>query len=381
MHLDPLAEPVEASAPFDTFGRAQRIAWFITPHGFGHATRASAIMAAIARMDPTVRFEIFTRVPRWLFKQSLDAPFGYHETLTDIGLVQQDALHEDIPATLQRLDAFLPFDTTRVNELAAQVRQLGCALVVCDIAPLGIAVAQAAGLPSVLVENFTWDWIYAGYAQEFPQLLPHMDTLREWIAQATHHIQTEPVCQYTRHDLLTAPVSRAPRRPAAEVRQQLGVPLDARMVLITMGGVPGAEQHDFLHRLVELPNIWFVIPGGNAEPRTEVNVILLPNQSAFYHPDIMNAADMVVGKSGYSTVAEAYQAGIPYGYVSRARFRESDIMAAYIRAHLGGFEISADDFASGAWLIYMSDFSETSDMLKSRTNGADQAASYILGIE
>ncbi|MCL4507154.1 MAG: hypothetical protein M1140_14195, partial [Chloroflexi bacterium] len=197
------------------------IAYFITPHGFGHATRASAVMAALQRRDPTVRFEVFTSVPRWLFEQSLDLPFGYHEAAVDIGLAQQNSLHEDIPETVRRLDAFVPFRPALVEALARQVSALGCTKVVCDIAPLGIAVAQAAGLPSVLVENFTWDWIYEGYAEQMPELRPHIETLRGVFASAGRRVQTEPVCAYQRSDLLAAPVRRAPRRTPLEVRQKL----------------------------------------------------------------------------------------------------------------------------------------------------------------
>src|SRR5690349_17245001 len=117
------------------------IAYFITPHGFGHATRAAAIMAAAQRQHPAVRFEIFTRVPKWLFEQSLHAPFGYHEVLTDIGLAQQNSMREDITETVRRLDGFLPFDPAFVAQLARDVSALGCERVVCDIAPLGIVVA------------------------------------------------------------------------------------------------------------------------------------------------------------------------------------------------------------------------------------------------
>ena len=101
------------------------VAYFITPHGFGHATRAAAVMGAWQNLAPGIRFEIFTRVPRWLFEQSLARPFGYHELLTDIGLAQQDALHEDISETLRRLDAFLPFDPALVQRTAREVRELG----------------------------------------------------------------------------------------------------------------------------------------------------------------------------------------------------------------------------------------------------------------
>ena len=95
-------------------------------------------------------------------------------------MVQTDALRVDLPKTLQRLNSFLPFDPTEVQRLVDYLKRQCCTAVISDIAPLGLEVARAADLPSVLVENFTWDWIYRGYALRHPQMgelrrLPFID--------------------------------------------------------------------------------------------------------------------------------------------------------------------------------------------------------------
>ena len=86
-----------------------RLACFVTPHGFGHAARACAVLAALGKRRP-LAVELFTAVPRWFFADSLSVPFSYHEVRTDVGLAQHDALDEDLEATVRALDAFLPFD-------------------------------------------------------------------------------------------------------------------------------------------------------------------------------------------------------------------------------------------------------------------------------
>ena len=47
-------------------------------------------------------------------------------------------------------------------EAAALARE-DASLVIADAPPLGIAAGKAAGRPTVLLGNFTWDWIYAAY--------------------------------------------------------------------------------------------------------------------------------------------------------------------------------------------------------------------------
>lgn len=86
-----------------------RIAYFISPHGLGHAARAAAVMDALCDLEPDIAFEIFTLVPEGFFIDSLPGVFQYHPVLTDVGLVQKTPLKADLPATLNRLNQFLPF--------------------------------------------------------------------------------------------------------------------------------------------------------------------------------------------------------------------------------------------------------------------------------
>ena len=338
---------------------------------------AAMYAAAIHARRPQVRFEIFTTVPRWVFADSVSGPFGYHAANTDVGLVQTSPMAEDLAETVSRLDALLPFREPLVAELAAQVQQLGCRAVLCDIAPLGIAVAQAAGLPSVLIENFTWDWIYEPYAEAEPRLQPHIVYLRSVFAQADFHIQARPVCAPNPLAFTTGPVARQPRSTRAETRARLGVPLDAQAVLLTMGGIePG--QYQFLRALHEQP-AHFIIPGGSRDGiEREGNVVLLPHRSGFYHPDLMQACDAVVGKLGYSTLAEAALTGTPYAYLTRPNFRETARLGGFVQSELNGLEVAAEEFANGEWLRRLPDLLSRPRPTPMERNGAEAIAEFVI---
>lgn len=351
------------------------IAYFISPHGFGHAARAAAVMNALGARIPDVHFHIFTRVPRWFFVESLQVGFTYHAYLTDIGLVQENALEENLPQTLQRLREFLPFRSSPLSMLAARVRRLHCRAVLCDIAPLGIAVARAARVPSVLIENFTWDWIYAGYRRDDARFGKYIAYLRAIFRTADYHIQTEPICVPRACDLVTHPVAREPRTSTREIRDQLGIPSRARVVLITMGGIP--QQHTFVDHLTQVTSVYFVVPGNHRRVERRANVVLLPHRSAFYHPDLVHASDAVIGKAGYSTVAEAYRAGVPFGYISRPKFREAKTMAHFIATQMRGLEISATDFHSGRWLARVDELLALPRLTRDEPNGATQIAIFL----
>ncbi|MFT5370063.1 MAG: hypothetical protein ACI8V2_005042, partial [Candidatus Latescibacterota bacterium] len=322
------------------------IAYFVTPHGFGHATRAAAVMAALQNRDPKIHIHIFTQAPERIFTETLPGTFTYHNVLTDLGLVQLTPLEADLSATTRRLDTFYPLDQNVINKLAQQVQN--CACVCCDIAPMGIAVAQQANIPSVLIENFTWDWIYEPFASDHPAFTPHIAYLHDLFQSATHHIQTSPVCYPTPNATTVNPVSRDNRQSRAEVRQALGLSDTSKAVMITMGGVP--FQYTGSSHLSDLPNTFFLLPNSGETLRQEGNLIHLPRNSSLFHPDLVLASDLVISKVGYSTLAEVYQAGTPFGYIPRPEFRESAALIPFIDTHMPSLSISNNDFESGLWL-------------------------------
>jgi hypothetical protein len=354
------------------------IAYFITPHGFGHASRAAAVMQALAGLAPGIRFELFTSCPQEIFTASLETDFGYHHTQTDIGLVQTSPLSEDLEATCRQLDHMLPFDPNLVDGLAGSILKLNCRLVICDIAPLGIAAARAAGLPSILVENFTWDWIYNGYLKAAPGLQPHVDYLSHIFRQADHHIQTRPLCRPVPGAVQTGPISRRARSPREQVRARLGIQGGDKMVLVSMGGVP--DRFDFLCRLPEQIEPFLVIPGAGGRSSPHPKVRLLPTHSEFYHPDLMAAADALVAKAGYSTIAEAYQCGLPFCYVRRPQSPESDALEKFITRHLPTKTISPDSYADGTWINTLSDLLSMPRAVAQKENGAVHVAGMICRI-
>jgi len=359
--------------------QVHRIAYFVSPHGFGHAARSTAVMAALQRRMPGVAFELFTRVPEWFFADSHLEGLTYHDCLTDIGLVQTSPLHEDLDETVRRLAEFLPFNSARLDALAGCVAQQDCELVLCDISPLGIAVAQRAGLPAVLIENFTWDWIYAGYTRQNGQMKGIIDYLAAIFTRADYRIQTEPVCEVVPADLHTVPVSRAGRTPRPAVRRALGIPDAAKAILVTMGGIPPSAS-TALAALTRRPDVYFVLPGGAAQVERRDNLVLLPHHSDFYHPDLIEASDAVIGKVGYSTIAEVYHAGVPFGYLTRQNFRESGPLSAYIQSQMAGFEIGEADFLSGDWLARLDELLALPRLERAPINGADQIAAFVAPI-
>ena len=139
------------------------IVFYISGHGFGHASRDIEVINALGRLAPDVAVAVRTSAPKWLFDLTLTRPVDFHTRACDTGVVQVDSLSLDEAATIARALEFHERLEVLAAEEAAWLRSVGTRLVVGDIPPLACAAGKAAGLPVIALGNFTWDWIYAGY--------------------------------------------------------------------------------------------------------------------------------------------------------------------------------------------------------------------------
>ncbi len=347
------------------------IGCFISSHGFGHAMRMTGVLEELATVVPNLHPHLFTTVPASLFMPPLD-DFSYHETVTDIGLVQGDAFHTDLGATVAKLDTLLPYRESLVERLAHECKNL--CLILCDISPLGIVVANRAGIPSVLIENFTWDWIYQPYIKHNVHLQKHADYLARQFNKADYLIQTEPLCNHKKSDLHCGPICRKIRKSPEEIQAGLGC--DGRKtVFISMGGIP--LDLSFTDQLAALPQYQFICAGQKKTGKAADNVLFLDRHSGLYHPDIINSVDLVICKSGYSTIAECYQAGVPLACVGRTTFPESRVMESFVRRHLNGEILKEDEFLSGKWLDGIPKLLEKKRPPAGKENGAQKVAHFL----
>jgi hypothetical protein len=92
------------------------------------------------------------------------------------------------------------------------------------------------------------------------------------------------------------------------------------------------------------------------------------------------ASDAVIGKLGYSTLAEAYHAGVPFGFLPRAGFPESPILAEFALREMPAIEISTEAFLAGQWLAPAAELLAMPPRPRHRPNGADRAAEFILDL-
>ena len=133
-----------------------------------------------------------------------------------------------------------------------------------------------------------------------------------------------------------------------------------------------------IKRLKDLFSVTFVIPQDVPRMFRDGNIVALPQHSDFYHPDLVAAVDVVIGKLGYSTLAEVGHSGKPFGYVVREECAESGPLEAFAVKHLQGKAIMETDFSSGQWIESLTPLLDMETTSPAFPNDAKMAAAIIL---
>ena len=123
----------------------------------------------------------------------------------------------------------------------------------------------------------------------------------------------------------------------------------------------------------------FIFAGQRQDSTISDNIRLLDRHTKFHHPDLINAADLLICKSGYSTIAECQQTATPICCIGTELFPESKVLERYVSKEMNGVVINEAYFFSGDWL---EDLDEILNHVREPlpVNGADLAAEFILSI-
>lgn len=353
------------------------LAVYVSGHGFGHATRVGEVLRAVREREPGLPITVSTAAPAFLFEGVVPPPLDVRRVECDVGLAQKDALVIDEQGTVGAWRAFMEGFEERVAGEAAWLRRSGARLVLADIPPLAFDAAARAGLPSIALGNFSWDWIYAHLAPREPALAEAAERCRESYGRAERLLRLPFRCDASAfREVVDLPlVVRRPAVSRAEARRRLA--LDGRpLVLVSFGGVglPGLQASAF----APLRDHQVVFTGVGADGPAPPNLRKLADAEVkargLGYPDLVGAADVVLTKPGYGIVTDCIGAGVRLVYTDRGDFPEYPVMVAEMPQYLPAVFASNDDVRGGRLGPALREVMAMPFPPAPRTDGAAEAA-------
>lgn len=368
--------------------------FYISGHGFGHASRQVEIIRALSvrlrspqAPAPHARIVIRSAVNPDLLRRTLDVPFELEPGVCDTGIVQRSSIEHDDEATVREAIQFYERYEERTSADVARAAALVPSLIVGDIAPLAFEVAERIGVPSVAIGNFTWDWIYEGHPG-LPDQAPWIPPLiRASYEKATHALELPfsggfDIFPSSERIPLVARHSFAQK---AQTRRHFGLRADARVALLSFGGY-GLPQLDLA--AIDCTADWTIVTTDRVTPTAGApdHVMRIDERAfadgPFRYEDLVAAADVVITKPGYGILAECISTGTAMLYTSRGVFREYDLLVREMPRYVRSRFISQDDLLAGRWRDALNALVEQPAPPETMaTTGAQAAAQFLLGRE
>ncbi|MDD5308918.1 MAG: glycosyltransferase [Deltaproteobacteria bacterium] len=306
----------------------RRVLLHVSNHGFGHAARCGVLARAL--MDTGEVERLVVAVPRSYARffegTAQDPRVSFLDVETDLGIpLAPGEFEPDARRVARALDAWVSSFERLLEESVAALGPRPPDLVVVDASALGCELAARIGAPAVVVSNFEWHAQYVGLGLSGPSV----ERIRRAYASVRLFLRYP---FFLPSDALahvpTRDVPACTRRPDPVEAARIASGLPSPRVLFTLGGLITLCTPIRLERF--RGSVIFTQGIAVEAPRAARVVDL--SASGTNMQSYLGAADLVVTKAGWSTVAEAAAARKPLLVVRRPGVPEDKSMLAGLEA-------------------------------------------------
>jgi len=318
------------------------IRYYISDHGYGHASRSIALIRGLQReIGAVVSIRTHTSadfVSRSLFGCRID------KQKNDVGPIMDPATSSvDTAKTEKHLKTWLRSWDHFLEEEIKYCQEHSVDLIISDITPHAFLVGKECGIPSVAVSNFTWDLIYSelfGDTSEVKMIRDAYSCADIALVLPLH----EPMSVFKKQHrvpLLTRSISV----PRDEMRAYHHIEPDDIVVYIGSGlsvnMIPAC-----LDQLVE--SGYKIVLSGNVSHKND-EIMHIPSKVTETQ-NYIGMCDLVVTKSAYSTVSEAIQGKIPLLMYHRDGIAEDSYIIDPVVSAKIGKATTWSNINSGEWI-------------------------------
>ncbi|TPX33869.1 hypothetical protein SmJEL517_g03358 [Synchytrium microbalum] len=332
---------------------------------------------------------IVTNAPAFLFDSALKWTHQCHlrPLIVDVGVIQSDAITLDRTKTMDALEGFMKTDSEWICTETQWLQQNDISMILLDAPFLPALAAKAINIPAVVVSNFTFDSMYSSLCElPTPKETKILESVYLAYAATTNLIQLPgevDIPAFTKRDGLVYKVPLVVRHSTKRrdvLRAELGIPIDAQVLLICFGGhelLVGSWSPDTV-----LPDdTWYgLVVGWNSKNST--SRLKSVGQNVFM-PDLINCSDVVLGKAGYGLCSEVVAHNKPLLYIKRSGWAEESGLINMMNSYGHAVQMEYADFTAGRWkhtILKAVELNQTSPRGHLHTDGADKVVEVIEGL-
>lgn len=287
----------------------KKIIYYITDHGKGHATRSVAIIRELKKKN--IELIIRNSNSEKFLNQSLPT-IKIISGLTDVGpsikndgiSINQDQSKPLLHNWIHKLENFA------LDEIEI-IKKFQPNLIISDISAMPFLAAKKTNVDSIAISNFSWYDVLKFLSSEDLELLKNSYEN----ANLAFKLLIGTSMSHFKNLKEIGIVSRVPLRCREDIRKELGIKKNEKLVSIAMSVTLEGKFH--FEENIKILSMNSVIK--NCQ-----NVIAMPQE--IESQDIVNASDFVICKCGYGMISECLTNGIPFYYVSDDNHLEQKAM-------------------------------------------------------
>lgn len=289
----------------------RNLCFYLSDHGFGHIARNIPLIAEAVRRTSGFVYVVCGERHLEFAKANLQemltaeqlARVLYHAEHTDVGLIlQSGTLLVDSEALTIACKQYLAELPEHAKQEAEWLRRHEIAAALCDMPLWSISACEQAGVPLLYVGNFTWTELYREFLPEhiWKAYATEYQKIRHGMLYALHNsemLEFLPDAELSETSLVARPFHlneiKAIREQHAKTIVFVALGMSAQFTQPV--SVEGVDAHFYTTEGV---------------PLTGSNVTTVPH-TTLHTQDYVAAADYVITKAGWGTVAECLLAQKP----------------------------------------------------------------------
>jgi L-arabinokinase len=359
----------------DIHRNSRVICYYVTGHGFGHATRVLGLVQRLLQEVDTVVHIISSLDQRFFYESISSYENSFKDRLfvinrcLDAGAVQINPLLMDVERTLIGYYETVHVHHERlVSEEVQFLKECNSNLVLVDASALACKAAKLASVKSIIISNFTWDSIYIPMLEHLKSsnlaLTYDYDAMirlmQDDYASADCYLQLPgemPVPSFFTGQVIPAPlISRKPKSQSREeILAKYGIPNTTKKIIIFGFGGQRVSELSLNDEMLPTDFICLVLQAEESQFRSD-KFFALPRD--VHVPDLLALAEVMLGKIGYGTCSECLAVGTPLICVTRELWPEEKPLKELMTRFNSVVEMPRADFDTGNWVEYVERASE-----------------------
>ena len=301
----------------------------LSGHGLGHLAQVAPVISRLASIVPDLQLTIRTSLSEQLVRTWIKIPFHYIEADLDRGMIMQDAITVDVPASCAWYETFHADYEERLKWNVRALETLKPDLLLADVPYIGLEAANRLDIPAVALCSLNWSDIYRHYCQQYKACEEVADRIISAYSAADIFLQPQPAMPMPElgNTQPIPPIARVGQHSRTRLQSLMQTREPKRFILLSVGGIGMQFSAQTLPMIEE--TTWIV------PDRVEGNRKDIVRQSVFdmHYIDLLASVDLVLTKTGYGALVEAVVNQVPVLCIERPGWPEEPGLFDWCREH------------------------------------------------